>query len=576
MWIHRSIVIVGMAIAPIASARPDEPISARRASGPSMVRAQGTVRPRAVHSSPQRAPAPPPAIPSGGRGRRGPRDHGTGARSSGARSAVSDLRIAQIPGQPAKVKPPGAKAPTPIPAPTPSGQVEPRPKAPEPRPAEERPEPTPLPSPEEAPSVPEPAEPPSDVATEAEEIPPPELPETDVPPPELPETDVPPPELPATDVPPPELPETDVPPPAGLDTEIPPPAGLGDLPLETAPPSTGAGAGGFTGDVTTISDLATRGTFAIPEVFGDSPGLSTFAVFRPQPPPDLPPPTAPPRPPGNFRPVVSAAFVPSIRSIKIAEDQSPAPRDRLIYSFNFYDNVNESINRRFLAPISDIRAFRHILGFEKTFLDRRASLGLRFPILTVNGNSPLPTVGQTETALGNLNIFAKYAFVIDEEAGRLYSAGLSVTPNTGPAQFAGASYLEPLNNPRIQPFIGVIRVFDRLFAQGFTSIDVPFNPNDVTILYNDYALGYFLHRNPNPNAFLNSVAPVFEVHVNTPLNHRGVRLEDPASTPDFINLTYGASVLFKRRVRLLAGVSTPVTGPRPFSLEAIASLNVYY
>jgi hypothetical protein len=360
-----------------------------------------------------------------------------------------------------------------------------------------------------------------------------------------------------------------------LPDEVGLPAAADPIPSEDL---TGAFGAGSPGGATSLAALAAQGTFATPEVFGDSLGTSVLQFFpeRPQPPPPLPRPPIPPRPPSPFDAVRAAALVPSIRSIKISENQSPAPRDRIIYQFNYYENVNGSVNARFLSPISDIRVYRHIFGFEKTFFDGMTSLGIRLPLNTVTADSPLPNIGQTETELGNLEIFGKYVLYSDPANGRLLSTGLSVSPSTGPNRFAGASYLEPLNNTTIQPFLGGIYRVGRAFAQGFFSIEVPFNSNDVTMMYNDYAFGYFLYEAVNPDQFLSAVVPIFEVHVNTPLNHRGVSLFDPAGTPDFVNLTYGTSFQFGRRARLLGAIVTPVTGPRPFDFEVIAAFNLYY
>ncbi|RUL88362.1 hypothetical protein [Tautonia sociabilis] len=449
-----------------------------------------------------------------------------------------------------------------------------------------------VPPPGELPGIPAPSEIPG-----APELPPPSdlpgVPEAVVPVPPLESGEIPPPlEQPAPEpILPPELPS----PPTGFPEE-----GLPQLPTAPEPPATavpdlspipeaaeaippdafssgGPGAGALT-DLASTAALAASSGFATPEVFGDSFGASGIRIFqgRPQPPPPLPRPPIPPRPPSPFEPVVSAALVPTIRAIKLSENQSPAPRSRLIYQFNFYNDVNGTVNQRFGAPISDIRIYRHVFGFERAFLDQMASFGMRLPLDTVTGDSPLPNIGRTSTALGNLELFAKYVLYRDLEAGRLLSTGLSVSPNTGPRRFAGADYLQPSNSTTIQPFVGGIFTAGRFFAQGFLSIQVPFDTNDVTLLYNDYAFGYFLYRAQEPGRWLTAITPIFEVHVNTPLNHRGVRIDDPVGIPDFVNLTYGAAFDLGRRARFLAAIVTPVTGPRPFDLEVLASLNVYY
>ena len=69
--------------------------------------------------------------------------------------------------------------------------------------------------------------------------------------------------------------------------------------------------------------------------------------------------------------------------------------------------------------------------------------------------------------------------------------------------------------------------------------------------------------------------PLFEVHVNTPLNHRGTfRIpEDPAVTPDWVDLTLGTTLEFASQATLGLGFAFPLTGPKPFDVEAIAQLN---
>ena len=58
---------------------------------------------------------------------------------------------------------------------------------------------------------------------------------------------------------------------------------------------------------------------------------------------------------------------------KIAEDESPWPRNRVYFNLNSYSNV----------PGTDDLT-RLLVGLEKTFLDRQASITLRLPVWMVN------------------------------------------------------------------------------------------------------------------------------------------------------------------------------------------------
>ncbi|MFO0954707.1 MAG: hypothetical protein U0835_26790, partial [Isosphaeraceae bacterium] len=205
-------------------------------------------------------------------------------------------------------------------------------------------------------------------------------------------------------------------------------------------------------------------------------------------PPVIPPPFPPPGPPNPPSPRLLSAIAPSVRGFKIAENQSPRPVDRIYFSFNYFTELNSEINRRFESPVNSLRAYRYIFGLEKTIGDR-ASIGIRVPlnqltgVSTIQGNFAKP--GGTSTALGDLSVIAKFIFAEDTKTGSLVSAGVEVTPPTGPDTFAGAKYIQSFHSTSVQPFVGYILARDRAFLQGFTSLQVPMNPADATFCYND-------------------------------------------------------------------------------------------
>jgi hypothetical protein len=63
-----------------------------------------------------------------------------------------------------------------------------------------------------------------------------------------------------------------------------------------------------------------------------------------------------------------------------------------------------------------------------------------------------------------------------------------------------------------------------------------------------------------------------EVHVTTPLNHRGA-LSEPVGVSDLVDLTFGTSFGIGQKSTLTFGVAVPVVGPRPFDLEAQVLFN---
>ena len=109
--------------------------------------------------------------------------------------------------------------------------------------------------------------------------------------------------------------------------------------------------------------------------------------------------------------------MPSLRSFKIADNQTPMPVDRLTYSFNFFDYLNQSVNRSNNLPLNRLQAYRHVFGFEKLLFDGNASFGMRLPLNTLTGDSTLLNFARTTTSLGDLSAYFKYALWMDRQQG---------------------------------------------------------------------------------------------------------------------------------------------------------------
>ena len=69
------------------------------------------------------------------------------------------------------------------------------------------------------------------------------------------------------------------------------------------------------------------------------------------------------------------------------------------------------------------------------------------------------------------------------------------------------------------------------------------------------------------------IVPTIEGHLFTPLNHT-VRSSD-IYVPDYFVITAGTYLLCGRSTLGLA-LGTPMTGPKPFDVEGIVSLNVQF
>ncbi len=331
-------------------------------------------------------------------------------------------------------------------------------------------------------------------------------------------------------------------------------------------------------------------------MLGDRLNVGIAAVANPPTPPTPPIPV----PPQSYLGLLAAKAktnVPYIRALKISENQSPLPQDRLIFGFNYFDNVNGPVNGRFGAPVRGIEVYRYVFGFEKTFLDGNASIGVRDSINTLSSTSPIASLGGTSTAVGDLNVFAKYVIrrtgnlsngpslgaggmggpFASQGSGSVWTLGVSLDTPTGPGNFAGSRFSTAFRNTQIQPFLGYYYKTGRLYFQGFESISVPFDQRDVLELYSDVGIGYFVYQDNTRGAWLTAIAPTLEAHINIPLTHRDVfNVRDVVGTADTVDLTYGTNFLFGRKSLLTTALTTPVTGPRPFSLEASALFNYYF
>ena len=261
-------------------------------------------------------------------------------------------------------------------------------------------------------------------------------------------------------------------------------------------------------------------------------------------------------------------------AFKIMENESPRPTDRVYASYNFFSDVNPSLSVPGL-PVTNVH--RETFGIEKTFLEGNASVGLRLPLLQVEGARNID-----RQSAGDLSAIFKYAIINDwydngdgsVGGGSVLSTGFVVTAPTGDAA-TFSSQCPQIHSTVIQPFVGAVKSWDRIYLQGFSSVAVPTDDRDTTFLFNSIQAGYFLFNASTGDRWLQSFTPILECHVNTPLNNRGLR-RLPIGSFDEVSFTGGATLGIGRAAFLNVGCNVPVTGPRPYAFEALAQLNVRY
>ncbi|MBV9126384.1 MAG: hypothetical protein JO112_23800 [Planctomycetes bacterium] len=219
-----------------------------------------------------------------------------------------------------------------------------------------------------------------------------------------------------------------------------------------------------------------------------------------------------------------------------------------------------------VQPGSPTDLHREMIGFEKTFLDGNASIGLRAPAFEQEGDGSF-----RRADFGDLSVVFKYAFLNDEDTGNVLSGGMVVTAPTGAdITYLSNSHIHPT---RLQPYLGGILNLNRFYLQGFTAVEVPTDARDATYLFNDLGAGYSLYR--SSDRWISAIVPQVEVHVNTPLNHRGLD-SAPIGAIDVVDLTAGTTIFAGEHSALTIGAVTPVTGPKPFDIEALAQFNLRF
>ena len=246
----------------------------------------------------------------------------------------------------------------------------------------------------------------------------------------------------------------------------------------------------------------------------------------------------------------------------ITDNDSPRPMDRVYFNYNYYDGLNAQMN----PGVGNITQNQQMIGFEKTFLNQNASIGMRLPFIQLNGPP-----GAGADAVGDLSILTKYAFV-NRPNGDVASAGLIITTPTGPSGGLLCDGTPVPHSVLFQPWAGFVRVYERAYVQGVTSVIAPTDSRDVTFLANSLGVGYWLYR-ATGDRLLTGIIPVAEIHVRTPLNDRNPN--GVVFMQDQLNVTGGLHLRFPRTT-FGGSVCIPTLAPRPWNVEAIANFTYWF
>lgn len=315
---------------------------------------------------------------------------------------------------------------------------------------------------------------------------------------------------------------------------------------------------------------------SVPNMFGDFGMVGATAVFD--------------NPSGNQR-VIGVFDIPGAggsRPVKIAENDTPIPVDRVFFNYNHFHNVFQ-FQEAALFPVPQpitrqLPIDRYTLGFEKTFFGGNWSCELRLPL-----NGTVAAAG-TDFAVeggnwGNLAVIVKSLLYADEVLA--VGAGLGIDTPTGSRAQADIGDVQVVfENEAVHllPYLGGIwSPTESLFFTGFLQVDVATGGNDVVVsqfglpgqsaglfnsqnlLYVDAGVGYWLYQNPYAD-WMTGLAGVVEVHYTTALNDTDTifiqrdtalgLITNPQNRFDVVNLTAGLNFLLGEMSNLrVAGVA---------------------
>jgi hypothetical protein len=270
---------------------------------------------------------------------------------------------------------------------------------------------------------------------------------------------------------------------------------------------------------------------------------------------------------------------------RFADNDCTLPTDRIFGDYSFFHDAQ-------LGTPSD--ASRFVPGFEKTFLEGRMSVEMRFPMGDL-ASSDFSYVGSsvgTTAQFGDIQVIIK-SLLFQNETWAL-GAGMGVSVPTAAEVSVASQTGSPMvtisnESTHLLPYFALlVQPNESWFGQAFIQMDVAANGNavayspfgthlnsvgtfyDQTLIFADVSVGRWLYR--DPMARLSGLAAVVEAHYTGGLN-----APSAISTPNFL-LTYGTAsynvldlvvgahaVMGDTTVTL--GFATPVTNDRGFDGE---------
>ncbi len=314
---------------------------------------------------------------------------------------------------------------------------------------------------------------------------------------------------------------------------------------------------------------ATGGTLSTaPNMIGDFFGASTLSSVYIMPPNE-----------GDCFRIPNPANGGVVGRMKIAENTSAMPQDRLLFNYSYFDNVP-------LFP-GGVNVHRFMPGFEKTFLNGMTSIEVKVP-MAVSLDSTIVTDGGTDLSngeFGDLMITPKVLLMQTDHFAAALGMSVSVpTADDVRLALSDGTELLRIDNQSVflAPFVGALWTDGCWFVQAFLQYDVDVNGSPVystllqerleelgrlhgtTFQYLDIAVGRWVYRSACPCDVVRGVALTGEIHWNQSLesgdNLQTLALDvgEFSRNIEIWDLTMGMHVDLCDRTTLTVGYALPI------------------
>jgi len=306
---------------------------------------------------------------------------------------------------------------------------------------------------------------------------------------------------------------------------------------------------------------------------------------------------------GTLIPGAMVAVASGDRIMKVSDNNSPIPQNRVFFNYNLFSNAAQDVN----LNVRDVNRFT--FGAERTFLDDLCSLEFRVPFTAGVDATQIQGINTDGAEFGNLSLTFKALFF--ERCNWAASGGLAmIFPTADDAELFGSDtdIQSTFTNDSffLQPFLGVnYRSRDPLFFQFFTAANFDtsgsqltidgggtffpgFSPGPLTdrvftqsLLFVDFSAGYWIYRPRCKCRGITGIAPMVELHYTTTMDEidlpgfqMGANVFARDLRSDQLNLTCGLLVKLGCRTALrVAGVAPLREGrDRTFDSEVSAQL----